>query len=136
MYETPKNGTTRGQPREGRPPNRNLLEGLDRRRLVISYVENRIELSDLQQIVDLLGQVQQLQFATLVFHRGVGADQFADARAVNVVDVAQVEQDLLLTLREQVLYCVSQYYTASAQSDPPPPVHIGASLNLPSSRFQ
>jgi hypothetical protein len=56
-----------------------LLERFHGGRFVVFYVENGVQLGDLQQVVDLLGQVEQFQFAALVFDRGESADQFADA---------------------------------------------------------
>ncbi len=55
-----------------------LPKSLYRRGLVILHVEHRVELGNLQQVVHFLGQLQQLQFAALVLHRGICADQFAD----------------------------------------------------------
>jgi len=62
---------------------------------VVLDVEYRVELRDLQQVVDFLRQVEQLEVSTLVAHSGEGADQLADARAVDISHVAQVEEDLL-----------------------------------------
>src|SRR5947199_7964238 len=45
--------------------------------------------------VNFFGQVEQLQLAALVAHRGKGADQFADARAVNVIHITQVEENYI-----------------------------------------
>ena len=56
-----------------------LLERLDGGGFVVFHVENGVELSDLEQIVDLLGEVQQFEFAALILGGGEGADQFADA---------------------------------------------------------
>src|SRR5215468_7024720 len=53
---------------------KSLPERLDRGCLVVLYVKNGVELGDLQQVVDLLRQVQQLQFAALVANCCVGAD--------------------------------------------------------------
>src|SRR5512147_2387616 len=47
--------------------------------LVVLNVEHGVQLRDLQQVVDFLGQVQQLQIPASVAYRGEGADQFADA---------------------------------------------------------
>jgi len=47
MYELSQKGTARGQPNQGRPPQRQLPERLNRSRLVVPHVENRIELGDL-----------------------------------------------------------------------------------------
>src|SRR6516164_3822849 len=56
-----------------------LLERLDRGGFVVLHVEDRVKLGDLEQVVDLLGEVEQLQFATLILGGREGADQFADA---------------------------------------------------------
>jgi len=53
---------------------RPLPERLHRGSLVVLNVEHGIELGDLQQVVDFLGQVQQLEFAALIFYGGIGAD--------------------------------------------------------------
>ena len=58
---------------------RGLFERFDRGCFVVFHVEDGVELGDLKQVVDLLGEVQQLQFAALVLHGGKGANQFADA---------------------------------------------------------
>src|SRR5215469_18336258 len=59
-----------------------LPERFDRCRLVVLHVEDGVQLGDLQQVMDLLGQVQQLQFPALVADGSVGADQLADPRTV------------------------------------------------------
>src|SRR5579864_480667 len=51
-----------------------LPERLHRGRFIVLHIKHGVELGDLQQIVDFLGQVQQLKFAALVFYRGVSAD--------------------------------------------------------------
>jgi hypothetical protein len=56
-----------------------LAERLYGGRFFVFYVENSVELGDLEQVVNFLGEVEQLEFAALVFDGGVGADQLADA---------------------------------------------------------
>ena len=51
-----------------------LLERFYGRRLVLFHIEHSVKLGDLQQIVNFLGQVEQLQFAALVLRGGKGAD--------------------------------------------------------------
>jgi len=46
---------------------------------VVLHIEDGVELRDLQQVVYFLGEVEQLEFAALVFGGGEGADQLADA---------------------------------------------------------
>ena len=46
---------------------------------VFFHIEDGVELRDLQQVVHFLGEIEQLEFATLVLGGGEGADEFADA---------------------------------------------------------
>src|SRR5450755_46925 len=80
---------------------RKLAKRLDRCRLVVLHIKDGIELGDLQQIVHFLGEVEQLKVTALLAHGGESAYQFANARAVNVVNLGEVEENLLLTLAEQ-----------------------------------
>lgn len=113
-----------------RPPTQELPEGLYRRRLIILHVKDGVQFRDLQQVVHFFRQLEQLQFAALVLHRRICADQLAYARAVDVVDVAQVQQNLFLALAEQVLHCVAKNYAAfaerysSAAIDNAHPIHL------------
>src|SRR5882724_13095167 len=86
-------------------------------RFVVLDIEDGIELGDLQQVVDLLGQVEQFEFAVFAPHCGKRAHQFPDAGAVNVGDVAQVKQDFFVSFADQVADGVSQYHAALTQSD-------------------
>ena len=52
---------------------RSLFKRSDGHGLVIFYVEDGVQLRDLKQIVHFLGQLEQLEFAALVAHRGKGA---------------------------------------------------------------
>ena len=55
------------------------VESLYARCFVFLHIEDGVELRDLQQVVHFLGEVEQLEFATLVLGSGEGADEFADA---------------------------------------------------------
>jgi len=56
-----------------------LVEGLYARCFVFLHIEDGVELRDLQQVMNFLGEVEQLEFATLVLGSGEGTDEFADA---------------------------------------------------------
>src|SRR5262252_7403862 len=71
---------------------------------VFFHIEQGEELRDVQQIVNPFGRVQQLQFSAVLLRRGIGFNEFTDARAVNVVYVPEVEQDLLIPLRKQIAH--------------------------------
>src|SRR5437879_6332979 len=84
---------------------------------VVLNIEDGVELRDLQKVVDLLGQVQQLELAALFLGSGEGTDKFADTRAVDIVYVAQVQQDSFLPLGKQVVHGVTHSYAAFAESN-------------------
>src|ERR1019366_6714474 len=100
-----------------------LLEGGDRRGFIVFNIKDGVELGDLQQVMHFLGQVEQFQFAALVADGCEPADQFADTGAVNVSDVAKVEQDLLMALPDHVANGVAQYNAAFAEGDTPTQVN-------------
>src|SRR5215469_11345234 len=108
-----------------------LLERLDGGGFVVFHVEDGIELGDLQQIVDLLGQVQQLEFATLVLGGGKGADQLADSGAVDIVHIGQIQHDLLIAFRQQVAHRVAKDDTAFAERDAAAAIDDGHPIDLP-----
>ena len=70
-----------------------------------------------QQIGNPLRQVQQLQAAALPAHSGIGAHDFAEARAVDVRHSGEVEHDLLMTLIDQAVHLVLQQFIALTQRD-------------------
>src|SRR5580704_12223174 len=112
-----------------------LFETLNGGRFIVFHVEDGIQFGDLEQIMHLLGEVQQFEFAALVFGGGVGADQLADAGAVDVVDFAEVQYDLFVALGEQVANRVAHHDAAFAESNAAAAVHDGDSVHLPSAKF-
>src|SRR5262249_7004294 len=67
-----------------------------------------------------------------IFGGGEGADQFADPGAVDVIDVAQVEQNLLVSFGQQVADGVAQNHAAFAEGDAAAEVDDGHSIHLTS----
>jgi len=53
-------------------------EGPDGDRLVVFHVEDGVQLRNLEQVVDLLGEIQELQFPALPLHGSERADQLTD----------------------------------------------------------
>src|SRR5690349_15386326 len=94
-----------------------LREGSDCLCLVVLDVEHGVELRDLQQVMDLFGEVQQFEFAAAIADGGVSADQLADPGAVNVSYVAEVEQNMFTAFAEQVSNQVAQHDAALAQGN-------------------
>src|ERR1700722_8279416 len=107
-----------------------LAEGLDRAGFVVFHVEHGVQLGDLQQVMNFLGQVEQLEFATLITHGGEGADQLANARAVDIVHIAEVQQNLLLSFGKQVANYILEDDAAFAEGDPAAAIHDGDAVNL------
>ncbi len=64
-------------------------------------MEQRVQLRNLQDVVNLLGWMQKLQLAAYITDRRKAPDQGVDARTVNVVDVREVQQDLFAPAGEQ-----------------------------------
>src|SRR6478609_9260660 len=106
-------------------------EGFNRCSFVVLDIEDRIELGDLQQVVDFLGQVEQLQLAAFAPHGGKRAHQFADPGAVDISNVAQVEQDFFVPFADQVANGVTQYHAAFTQCDAAAHIHNSDALHLP-----
>src|SRR5579871_4676445 len=71
-------------------------------KFVVFDVEDGVELGDVEDVFDLLGEIEQLEFAAGVADGGEGADQFADPGAVDVIHLGEVQDDLLLAFAEQI----------------------------------
>src|SRR5438034_11692169 len=121
---------TAGVTRRSTASVRNLPEGLYRSSFVFLHVKDGVELRDLKQIVNLLGEVQQFQFPALVLYRGVGAHEFADPGTVDIVDVSEVQHKFLLALGEQIFHVVAQHNAALAQGDTAAAIHNSDAVNL------
>src|SRR5579859_3554182 len=98
--------------------------------LVVVNVEDGVELGELKEVVDLLREFEQFELGALIAGGGVGADHFAQARAVDVVDVGKVDQDVLLALSDEVANGISQLHAALAKSDPTAEVENGDAVNF------
>src|SRR6266705_2923297 len=70
---------TTGRVCSAKTPNRSVF--------VCKHIEDSVQLGDLKKIADFLRQMQQLQVPALILHCREPANQFADPRAVDVVDV-------------------------------------------------
>jgi len=92
-------------------------EGLYGQCFVVFHIEYGVELRDLQQVVDSLGQVQQFDLAVLLFGSGEGTDKFADTGAVDIVHLAKVQQDPFLPLGKEVVHGITQSYAAFTEGD-------------------
>jgi hypothetical protein len=94
-----------------------VVVALERFRLVVERLEDREELRDRQEVGNALRQVDQLELAALAAHRGVGTDDFAQACAVDVRHVAEIQQHLLVALEDQRVDLVLQSLITLAAGD-------------------
>src|SRR6516164_497099 len=112
-----------------------LLERAYRRCLVVVHVEDGIEPSDLQQVADILAEVHQFQFAAVVAQGGVVHHQLANARAVDVYDACEVQQNLAITVLHKLMHHVAQPAGAFTETELPADVHDRNSVDQTSSRL-
>src|SRR5580704_14793823 len=94
-------------------------------------VEDGEELGDLEEVVNFLGQVEELELAATVANGSKSADQFADAGTIDVVDVAKIENDFDAAGVENVANGLAQQGATFAQGDTPAEVHQGDRTGLP-----
>jgi hypothetical protein len=81
------------------------------------HVKDGEEPGNLDDVVDALGQVHQLELAFAIAHRGVGAHHFADAGAVDIIHVVEVQQNLALSVVQQIANGLAQDGATFAERD-------------------
>jgi len=94
-----------------------VVEGFYRSKFVVFDVEDGVELGDVEDVLDFLGEVEELEFAAGVADGGVAADQFTDAGAVDVVDAGEVKDDFLFALGDEMVDGVAEVADLVAQND-------------------
>jgi hypothetical protein len=70
--------------------------------LIIVDIENRNQLGDLQQVADTLRESRELNGSASIARAGVERDERAEAAAIDVSDVVQIEHNFG-GVREQLL---------------------------------
>src|SRR6266566_2736979 len=91
--------------------------------LVCKHIEDSVQLGDLKKIADFLRQMQQLQVPALILHRREPANQFADPRAVDVVDVGEIQENFFSLIIQQPANRLSQQRATVSEDDPAAQVH-------------
>lgn len=66
-------------------------KGSDRLVFVVENIEHRVEFCKLHQVVNPLGQFQQLKFSVAIGDGSAGGNQLAQAGAINVGDLAEIK---------------------------------------------
>ena len=77
-----------------------LLKTLQCLCFVIVRVEHRKQFSNHQQVLNSVRQIQQFELATLTAEGRVVSDQLADPTRVHVFHTREIEQNLILALRQ------------------------------------
>src|SRR5438445_12488092 len=67
--------------------------------------------------MNVLAQVHQLELAAVIAHRSVAAHQLSHSGAVDVTDVAQIEQDVLVSLIQLLAHNIANDIGALAKSE-------------------
>ena len=73
-----------------------LVEAADGGGIVVKHLKDGVELGDLQQVLDALGEVEQFEGAALVSDGGETGDELTDAGAIDVVHFGEVQENLLV----------------------------------------
>jgi len=84
---------------------------------VIMHFEHGVELGDLEQVVDSFGEAEELELALLAGDRGVAIDEFADAGAIDIADLAQVEEEFLVARGDEVASGIAEKRRAFPEGD-------------------
>ena len=79
-----------------------VVEGFYGGEFVVFDVKDGVELGDVEDVANFLGEVEEFEFAAGVAGGGEGADEFSHPRAVEVVNGGEVEDDLLFAVGEEV----------------------------------
>jgi len=94
-----------------------VVEGFDGGEFVVFDVEDGVELGDVEDVLNFLGEAEEFEFAAGVADGGKAADQFADAGGVDVIDVSEVEDDFFLTIGDKLADGVAEFSGFVAESD-------------------
>ena len=78
-----------------------VVEGSHGGEFVVFDVEDGVELGDVEDVVNFLGEVEELEFASGVADGSEAADELSDAGAVDIVDAHQVEDNSLFAFRDE-----------------------------------
>src|SRR4051812_3905574 len=95
----------------------------------VEGLEDGHQFGNHQQIVNPFGHVQQLQAAAATGHRRMRSDNLTNPRAVDVRNLAEIENDLLASLVHQAVNLVFQLRISVAEDQFPLQVQDGHGTN-------
>jgi hypothetical protein len=122
--------------RKSRSFGEEVVEGSYRGEFVVFDVEDGVELSDVEDVVDFLGEVEEFQFAAGVADGSEAADQLSNPGAVDVIDTDEVEDDLLLALGDEIADGIAEIADFFAEDDATVNVEDGNVSNFASVNLQ
>jgi hypothetical protein len=94
-----------------------IVEGFDGVEFVVFDVEDGVELGDVEDVVDLFGEIEELELTSRVADGGEAADEFADARAIDIVDAGEIEDDFFFILLDEVADGIAEIVDFVAEDD-------------------
>ena len=94
-----------------------VVEGFYGGEFVFFDIEDGVELGDLEDVANFLGEAEEFEFATGVADGGEAADQFADAGGVEVIDVGEIEDNFFLARGDELADGVAELTGFVAESD-------------------
>jgi hypothetical protein len=94
-----------------------VVEGFYGGEFVVFDVEDGVELGDVEDVVDFLGEVEEFEFAAGVADGGEAADEFADAGGIDVIDLGEVEDDFFLAGGDELADGVAELSGFVAEGD-------------------
>ena len=106
------------------------IKAAESRRFVGLDVENREEARDLHNVTHTASEIEEFELAFGGFDGAVGDYKLADSRAIDVVDVLKIEDDLGLALIEQILHHAAQDGTTFTKRNLPAEVDHRDIANL------
>jgi hypothetical protein len=79
----------------------------------------------MENVVNFLGESEELEFASRVTDRGEAADEFPHAGGVDVVDMGEVENDFLFVGGDELADSIAKQASFVAERDAPVDVDDG-----------
>ena len=92
--------------------------------------EDGEKFGELEEVMDLFCEMEELERAAAIFYAGVGADQLADARAIDVVHVGEIEEDEGAFVVEEFAHHLAKKGAAFPKSNATADVHDGDRLRI------
>ena len=94
-----------------------VIEGFYGGEFVVFDVEDGVKLGDVEDVLNFLGEAEELELAAGVADSGEAADQFADAGGVDVIDMGKIENNFFLAGGDELADRVAKFSSFVAEGD-------------------